>query len=308
MKYGYVLVALTLAGCANYAPVPVIDRGAPPRETVANKPAAAVPVAGEGKMYTVKKGDTLYGIALENGQDYKDVATWNNLDNPNHIQVGQQLRVGPPEGEEPVAVTKPVLSAAPVEAQPQGSGANTDTFKREPKGGTVAYSDEALARMREPQAAAKPADKPAEKAAEQPAAANDVKPPPSGDDAIDWAWPAPGKIVQSYSGGGTAKEINRGIDIAGKSGDPVLAAASGTVTYVGSGIPGYGNFAIVRHNATYLSVYANNSRILVKEHQSVVKGQKIAEVAASDGEQAKLHFEIRRLGKPVDPLNYLPAR
>ena len=299
--------ALIVAGCASHAPAPVVERGAPATAAApVSRPAVPVPVAGEGKaLYTVKKGDTLYSIALEHGHDYKDVAAWNNIDNPNRIQVGQQLRVAPPEGEAPVAVAKPVLSAAPVEAKP--AGGNTDNLKREPKGGKVAYSDEALARMREPasaQPAERPADKPAEKIEERPAAA----PAPTGDDAVDWAWPAAGKTLTNFSDGGAGKESIKGIDIAGKAGEPVQAAAAGKVVYVGSGLRGYGNLVIVRHNASYLSAYAHNSKILVKEGQAVTKGQKIAEIGSSDADQAMLHFEIRRQGKPVDPLKYLPAR
>ncbi|MGE5468611.1 MAG: peptidoglycan DD-metalloendopeptidase family protein [Ignavibacteria bacterium] len=302
MKYRYLLAAGLLSACASHPPAPVVERTVTSNESVAARPSSAVPVGGE--FYTVKKGDTLYSIALEHGRDYRDVAAWNNLDNPNRIQVGQQLRVSPSPGEEPVAVAKPVTSSAPVEAK--AAGANSETFKREPKGGKLPYSDEALARLRE---SAQGAPKAEEKAEEKPAAVPEPKAPaaPAGEDAVNWAWPAPGKVLQAYTGGAGAKEINRGVDIAGKAGDPVLAAADGVVTYVGSGIPGYGNFTIIRHNSAYLSVYANNSRVLVKERQNVVKGQKIAEVGG-DADQAKLHFEIRRLGKPVDPLTYLPAR
>jgi lipoprotein NlpD len=290
-----------LGACASHAPAPVVERTVSSNETPTSRPAIPVPVGGD--WYTVKKGDTLYSIALEHGRDYKDVAAWNNLDNPSRIRIGQQLRVSPPGGEEPVAVTKPVMSSAPVEAKPASS--NTDTFKREPKGGVVAYSDEALARMRGTQ---QPAQQPAEKAEEkQPAPPAEAKtPPPAGDDAVDWAWPAPGKTTGAFSDSGPG--ANKGIDIGGKVGDPVYAAAGGKVVYVGSGLRGYGNLVIVRHNASYLSAYAHNSKILVKETQTVTKGQKIAEIGNSDAEQAGLHFEIRRLGKPVDPLNYLPAR
>ena len=302
MRYAYVLAALIVAACASHAPAPVVERGAPAAVASIAKAAATVPA--DGSLYTVKKGDTLYSISLEHGRDHKDVAAWNNLDNPNRIQVGQQLRVAPPEGEAPVAVAKPVVSSAPVEAKP-AAGANTDTFKREPKGGKVAYSEDALAHMREPASeSAKPVDKSVEKVEDKPA----VAPAPTGDDAVEWAWPAPGKVLHPYAEGGAGKESNRGVDLSGKAGEPVLAAAGGTVTYVGSGIRGYGNFVIVRHNATYLSVYANNSRILVKESQKVAKGQKIAEIGNSDADQVKLHFEIRRQGKPVDPAKYLPVR
>ncbi|MBI4985156.1 MAG: peptidoglycan DD-metalloendopeptidase family protein [Rhodocyclales bacterium] len=292
----------------------MVERGEPAAEPAPIvKPSIAVPVTGEVQVqgfYTVRKGDTLYSIALEHGQDYKEVAAWNRLENANRIQVGQQLRVTPPEEETPVAVVKPVVSSAPVEAK--ATGINTDAFKREPKGGKEPYSEEALARLRKAEGAQAPTEKSVDKAPEKPVEMPPEKPaaapPPPGDEAIDWAWPMPGKVVLPYTGGGAGKEINRGIDIAGKSGEPVLAAANGIITYVGSGIPGYGNFAIVRHNTSYLSVYANNSRVLVKEHQTVNKGQKIAEIGSADADQAKLHFEIRHLGKPVDPLKFLPAR
>ena len=314
MKFGLVaLVALILAGCASHEPVPVIDRGVSSGETPVVKPALAVPVGGEGReLYSVKKGDTLYSIALEHGRDYKEIAVWNNLENPNRIQVGQQLRVSPPEEESPVAVVKPVLSSAPVETTAAGAakvvGVNTETLKREPKGGKEPYSEEALARMRRgdanapAQAAEKPAEKPPEKPAEKPVAAAVA----TGDDAIEWAWPASGKPVATFAEGGAG--TNKGVDIAGKLGEPVLAAAEGKVVYVGSGLRGYGNLVIVRHNASYLSAYAHNSKIVVKEAQAVTKGQKIAEIGSSDADQVKLHFEIRHLGKPVDPLKFLPVR
>jgi lipoprotein NlpD len=303
VRVGYIVAAALVAACASHAPAPVVERNVPAGEMAVAKPAVPVPVGGE--LYTVKKGDTLYSIALEHGQDYRDVATWNNLDNPNRIRVGQQLRMSPPEGEEPVAVAKPVLlNGAPQEAKPAGvaaaSGANSESFKREPRGGKVAYSEEALARMREPAPAS------VAKVEEKPAAPAESKPAPVGDDAVDWTWPAAGKTTVGFSESGPA--ANKGLDLAGKVGDPVLAAAGGKVVYVGSGLRGYGNLVIVRHNASYLSAYAHNSKILVKETQTVAKGQKIAEIGNSDAEQAGLHFEIRRLGKPVDPLNYLPAR
>jgi lipoprotein NlpD len=305
VRVGYVVAAALVAACASHAPAPVIERNVPAGDMAVARPAVPVPVGGE--LYTVKKGDTLYSIALEHGQDYRDVATWNNLDNPNRIRIGQQLRMSAPEGEEPVAVAKPVLlNGAPQETKPAGvaaSGANTELFKREPKGGKVAYSEEALARMREPVPSAQA---PLGKVEDKPVPPVEPKSAPVGDDAVDWTWPTSGKTMVGFSESGPA--ANKGLDLAGKVGDPVLAAAGGKVVYVGSGLRGYGNLVIVRHNASYLSAYAHNSKILVKETQTVAKGQKIAEIGNSDAEQAGLHFEIRRLGKPVDPLNYLPAR
>jgi lipoprotein NlpD len=283
-----------LGGCANHAPAPVIDRTSVPASPKNTVTADAGSTDG---TYVVKKGDTLYGIALDHGQDYKDIAVWNNLDNPNHIQVGQSLRVTPPGGT-PVAVAKPVTSSAPIEvkAAPLGAGANGDAVKHAPVGGKVPYSDEALARMRQ-ESLPKPAagePKSAEKAAEKQVLASDE---------IEWVWPASGKLLTPFTEGG-----NKGIDLAGKAGDPVLAAAAGVVSYAGAGLRGYGNLVVLRHNATWLSVYAHNSKILVKEKQTVARGQKIAEIGSSDTESPRLHFEIRRQGKPVDPQKFLPSR
>ena len=302
----FVLLLPIIGGCASHAPVPVEDRGAAP---VTAKPAAQVAavaaVATDSRvvLYTVKKGDTLYSIALDNGHDYKDVAAWNNLDNPNLIRTGQQLRLTPPDNGAPVAVAKPVVFGAPVEARqaagPSPAAANTETLKREPKGGKLAYSEEALAKARqgdvaEKQAEARPEARPAEaKTAEKPLVA--------GDD-VEWMWPANGKLIAPFAEGSS-----KGIDIAGKAGDPVLAAASGVVSYAGAGLRGYGNLVVLRHNATYLSVYAHNSKVLVKEKQTVAKGQKIAEMGSTDAETPRLHFEIRRQGKPADPQKFLPA-
>jgi lipoprotein NlpD len=248
----------------------------------------------------VKKGDTLYSIALDNGQDYKDVAAWNNLENPNLIKVGQQLRVTPPDGGAPVAVAKPVTSSGPVEVKPAPAGANTETLKREPKGGKQPYSDEALARARQGEATEKPVEA---KPEARPAEAKPAEKPALAGDEVEWMWPAGGKPMAPFSEGSS-----KGIDIAGKAGDPVFAAAAGVVSYAGAGLRGYGNLVVLRHNATYLSVYAHNSKILVKEKQAVTKGQKIAEMGSSDTESPRLHFEIRRQGKPADPQKFLPAR
>ncbi|RZT89383.1 lipoprotein NlpD [Azospira oryzae] len=285
---------LFLAGCASHAPAPVVERGVP------SKPAAA-----SKDFYTVKKGDTLYSIALDNGQDYKDVAAWNNLENPNRILVGQQLRVTPPDGGAAgTAVAKPIGGGV-VESRSLDGGpapaAASDTLKREPKAGKEAYSDQAWAKAQNQNqnnaqgAAAKPAEpvrSEAPAAAAAPAAAD-----------VTWAWPAGGKSIAGFN-----EATNKGVDIAGKLGEPVLAAADGKVVYSGSGLRGYGKLVIIKHDATFLSAYAHNNNILVKEGQSVTRGQKIAEMGNSDTDQVKLHFEIRRQGKPVDPTQYLPKR
>jgi lipoprotein NlpD len=297
---------LALAGCASHAPAPVEQRdsGTP---VSSGKPVAATVVGASDArtgFYTVKKGDTLYSIALDHGQNHRDVSAWNNLDDPNKIHVGQQLRVSPPEG---AAVAKPITGPAAVEVRPLGAAAlpaSTDAVKREPKGGKQPYSEQVWAQTQKPASAApvaateKPAEKPTEKPQEKPAPVAAV-----GDDAMEWTWPAAGKVSAGFVEGS-----NKGVDIPGKAGEPVHAAAAGKVTLVSNALRGYGNLVVVKHNTSYLSVYAHNSKILVKEGQSVSKGQKIAEMGSSDTDSPKLHFEIRRQGKPVDPTKFLPAR
>ena len=250
------------------------------------------------------------------------MAAWNNLENLNLIRVGQQLRITPPDGGA-VAVAKPVISSAPVEIRqtaptasaPAGpaasaASANTEVLKREPKGGKLAWSEDALAKARQADAATRPVEirpeaKPAEVKAAEPKAPETrapEKPALSGDD-VDWMWPANGRLIAPYAEGGS-----KGVDIAGKTGDPVLAAADGVVSYAGAGLRGYGNLIVLRHNATFLSVYAHNSKLLVKEKDIVTRGQKIAEMGSTDAESPRLHFEIRRQGKPADPQKFLPAR
>ena len=291
MSAARLILALLLpimAGCASHAPVPVEDRGSAPAAVKPAVPAAAA--ESNVAIHTVKKGDTLYSIALDNGQDYKDLAAWNNLEDPNRIKIGQQLRVSPPDNGAPVAVAKPVIFSAPVETVPAGSpaaasGGNTEALKREPKGGKLAYSDEALAKARQTEASEKPAEaRPEPRPADAKPAEKQVV---AGDD-MDWMWPANGKVISPFAEGG-----GKGVDIGGKAGDPVLAAAGGVVSYAGAGLRGYGNLVVLRHNATYLSVYAHNSKILVKEKQAVTRGQKIAEMGSSDAESPRLHFEIR---------------
>jgi lipoprotein NlpD len=269
------------------------------------------PPSGPG-YYTVKPGDTLYGIALSSGQDYRQLAVWNNLDSSFHIRVGQVLRVAPPDtGNGSGSVAVPVGGAsgglierplgAPVAAAPSPPGygpmpaAGDLPEKTGPSGVKRPYSDAALAELSKPDSeAAAPVAAPAAAAAGDQSAGDDEN--------VGWIWPASGPEIAGFSEVG-----NKGVNIAGKTGAPVLAAGAGSVLYVGNGVRGYGNLVVIKHNATYISVYAHNSKILVTEQQPV-KGQKIAEMGDSDADQVELHFEIRRQGKPVDPMKYLPAR
>lgn len=299
-----------LAGCASNTPAPVVERGA-------QRPATATTPAQPPNTYVVKSGDTVYSIAREHGMDFRELIAMNGIENPNQISVGRVLKVKPKAAAptSDVAVTAPVTSGvvvvrpigeAPGAAETRPGGANTETLKREPKGGKEPYSDQALAMAQKP-GQGKPAEvppvvaKPEEKSEAKP----EEKPaePAAGGDEVAWIWPANGKIIGTFSDNGS-----KGIDIAGKAGDPVIAAGDGKVVYSGTGLRGYGKLVIIKHNATYLSAYAHNQNILVKEGQTVSKGQKIAEMGNSDADQVKLHFEVRRQGKPVDPLKYLPTR
>lgn len=291
-----------LSACTTQQSAPVIERS-----PGAAKPAAA-PAAGPD-FYTVKRGDTLYGIALDHGQDYREIAAWNNIINPGVIQIGQVLRVTPPPGAAGTAgapdtgvVVRPIL---PPGSAPATAAAAPGTVT-EPRGDKRPYSDEALAQARDqaqgkPAAAAAATAKPAaDKPADKPA----VPAPAAVSDDVAWAWPAAGRLIGPFSESGA----NKGIDIAAKVGDPVLAAGPGKVVYSGQGLRGYGRLVIIKHNNTWLSAYAHNSNLLVKEGQAVTRGQKIAEAGSTDSDVPKLHFEIRRQGKPVDPVKLLPER
>jgi lipoprotein NlpD len=287
------LAALALVGCASPSHrAPVEDRttgrSASPAPAVAApsadpaKPPPGAENAGKPGFYTVKPGDTVLRVALETGQNWRDIARWNNLDNPNVLEVGQVLRVVPPASEAaaaqaaaagPKPVTTPRVDVKPLDPPKPGASASS------------------------PAAAATPAPPAA------PAAAVTM-PPPSADDDVVWAWPA----ARSTVAAGFEETRSKGMVFAGKAGDPVMAAADGKVVYAGNGLRGFGNLVIVKHNNTYLTAYAHNQTLLVKEDQSVKRGQKIAEMGSTDAERVQLHFEVRRQGKPIDPARLLPPR
>jgi len=294
---GLVLLLAACGSSPSRAPVeerrsvvstPVMD----PNTTAVKQPPG-FENAGKPGYYTVKPGETLIRIGLETGQNWKDIASWNNLDRPNQIEVGQVLRVMPP------------LHAAAATATPSATPAVTDTAASAATGVVtrpVTSASIASATVQPGQvssAAARPG--PAASAAASPASASTAA--AGGDDAPNWIWPVPGPVLAGFD-----ELKNKGLDLGGKAGDPVLAAADGRVVYVGAGLRGYGNLIILKHNNTYLTAYAHNQSLLVKEDQSVRKGQKIAEMGSSDSDRVKLHFEVRRQGKPVDPLKYLPPR
>jgi len=288
----WLLMAVVLAGCSSRvrSPAPVEDRGSsaraatPPVAAAPDQPAkppTATDNAGKPGFYTVRAGDTLIRVALESGQNWRDLVRWNNIENPNVIEVGQVLRVLPPTGPQgtdvatsrtvaPVVVTAPSVPAS-------GTASPAASAPKVPASATVASIPPT----------------------------NGQGPIPGGEEELAWAWPiaGAGSVLAGFD-----EQKNKGLDIGGRSGDAVLASADGRVVYAGAGLRGYGNLIILKHNNTYLSAYAHNQTLLVKEDQAVRKGQKIAEMGSSDADRVKLHFEIRRQGKPVDPSRYLPAR
>ncbi len=307
------LVIALVAACATRTRAPVEDRTggplpAPPIAAPAPPSLGGSPSAPEADWrpptYTVKRGDTLHVIALDHG-------------------LGAAVTGAAGVVTAPLRSTPPVVAQgtpAPISPVATAGSRNTDNYKSQPKLFKEPYSEQALREAQRVAALAPsqstssppvPALAPSVAAVPvaPPTAKSEPKPEPRAstaladdDDRLQWLWPASGKIVAGFSDTANLK----GIDIGGAAGTPIVASAAGKVVYAGSGLRGYGKLIIVKHNATYLSAYAHNREIVVKEGQQVARGQKIAEMGNTDANDVKLHFEIRRLGKPVDPLKYLP--
>jgi len=301
-----VTLAMLLSACGTTGvQAPVVERPHTPGTTAASEARDRDPA-----MYTVKRGDTLLRIALEHGQNYRDLAAWNNITDVNDIKVDQVLRVLPPTGDTGGAQTSAIVMPTVTEVRP---AAPAVPKKNGPRGEKRPYSDAALAELRsdagvaETAPAAPPAAPLAVPAKAAVATSGTGAPAAAvvaaGDEKLSWMWPSEGKVIGTFDEG-----KNKGVDIAGKAGQQVVAAGAGKVMYAGSGIRGYGNLVIVKHSNSLLSAYAHNRSILVKEGQSVNKGQAIAEMGDSDADRVKLHFEIRQQGKPVDPSKFLPNR
>ncbi|MCR4332006.1 MAG: peptidoglycan DD-metalloendopeptidase family protein [Sulfuricaulis sp.] len=218
----------------------------------------------------VQVGDTLYSIAWESGRDYRDLARWNRIAPPYLIKPGQKLRLFPPAGAD--QANRPMLKPLPPASSQRAAADKTPDKKK-----SAEEKPQTPAKQHVPAAAAR---------------------------QLDWSWPAEGALLDRYSANGPSK----GIDIAGRKGQPILAAAPGQVVYQGGGLRGYGQLIIIKHNADFLSAYAHCDRIYVKEGNVIKRGQKIADMGSSGADRAKLHFEIRYRGAPVDPQDYLPRK
>lgn len=271
------LAALLLAACGRSVVVQPNGRSAPSRAVKIVRPTTG--------SYRVVRGDTLYSIAFRNGLDFRDLAAWNGIDSPYTIWPGQVLRLS--RGRSPAASTR-----SPVKATPRASSRSTPVFKPVapvPSQGVVVAGAATVAKSAAP-------------------AVTPVSPPPKGAThtagGVTWRWPADGALIKKFQSG----DAIPGIELAGKAGDPVRAAAGGVVVYSGNGLVGYGELIIIKHNDDFLSAYGHNRKRLVKEGQRVSAGQLIAEMGSTGAPRNELQFQIRRNGNPVDPLDYLPAR
>jgi lipoprotein NlpD len=339
------LVAI-LAGCASTPPAPVedltIDEREPPPRVVEREPLPAA------ATHRVVAGDTLYSIAFKNGLDYREVARINRIDAPYRIYVGQEIALAEPRAREVIASAPPPVASAPSTPPPAASTPDAGSrFKVEelpPDGARpVANTQPSPGKLLPPAPPSADKGTPVAKPPPQTASVAPVPgavppttpvPPPAASvepktpalapgantaavaapgpsaptltsGGVSWRWPASGKVVGTFV---TGDQTRQGVDIAGTAGAPVLAAADGSVVYSGNGLLGYGELIIVKHSSAFLSAYGRNRKRLVKEGDTVKAGQTIAEMGSSGANRDMLHFEIRRNGKPVNPLEFLPAR
>lgn len=292
------LLSLVLAACSSVplSQPPVEQRGfqkippvyAPGGNQVANRLAvsgASSPTAAAASQparpgyYVVQQGDTLYRIATRFGTNWQTLAQWNGLTDANAIEVGQSLRVVPPAGG---AASAPAPGPGAAQAYPVAPAPATHPAPAAPPS--------------TPRPAAQPPSPAGPVVVDKDLASNT-------EGGITWSWPSAGKVIQSFNG-----ITSKGVDIAGKLGDPVYAAAAGRVVYAGSELRGFGKLIILKHNDDYISVYAHNNALLVKEGESVKRGQKIAEMGSTDAPRVELHFEIRLRGKSINPVGLLPKQ
>ncbi|MBN8923296.1 MAG: peptidase M23 [Rhodanobacter sp. 68-29] len=313
---------LALSACSTVVVEPASNAGHPVAPAVAHAPAP-------GGHYEVQRGDTLYSIAFRNGVDFRNLAQWNGIAEPYTIWPGQRLSLSPPSGAAPASHA--TVAAAPAKPAPAPAAPSAPVFESVPTP-TRASTPAPTATSHAPAAtgavvAAVPhappapvavvkAPVPAVPASTEVPVAGEPKasvPPPApavatgssrASGGVTWRWPADGQIIKRFTPGDAVP----GVEIAGKAGDPVRAAADGVVVYSGNGLVGYGELVIIKHNDSLLSAYGHNSKRLVKEGQRVSAGQQIAEMGSSGASRVELGFQIRKDGNPVDPLNYLPPK
>lgn len=312
------IVLILLASCASNPPAPVVNRSPQPNAPSSNRSQTTskqvVSPTGDWRpdTYVVKKGDTLYSIGLNLGLDYREIAAANNIYEPFTIHVGQQLNLSSLKARENRDGSKEqsyenedgvIISAVDVGGETTSTQNNTGSsvtpVLSSPKATREPYSVEAMNRTTPTVVTKKETITtiPAAPETSTPETANKPKPIQTS----QWKWPTRGKVIEGFH-----PSNNKGIDISGKMGQAINASAAGKVIYAGSDLRGYGKLVIVKHNKTFLSVYAHNSKILVNEGQQVRAGQVIAKMGNTDTNKVKLHFEIRERGKSIDPTKYLP--
>ncbi len=318
-------VSLLFAGCASQEPAPIQQGASVIPPATRNLPSKRPSAPGDDNppaVYRVVAGDTLYGIAWRFGLDARDIGRWNHIDDFNRILVGQKLKLqsdsGVPAPLPPAVVVAktaapptsgaprplaPLPEVKPLPPSPASSKSETSAPELE---ADASPSRTATAQVPSP---ATKAENPAPPPAPEPAAAPAAVTAQSGDDAthsaggIAWRWPASGKRRSTVAATGAA-----GLDILGTRGQPVYAAAEGQVVYSGNGLRGYGQLIIIKHSDAFLSAYAHNDKLLVGEGSKVKSGQQIAAMGDSEADEVMLHFEIRKGGKAVEPLQFLPGR
>lgn len=281
-----------LAGCGTQRAVVIQPAGSSSRPVYAAAPTRTIERAD---TYRVEKGDTLYSIAFRHGKDYRDVARWNGIAAPYTIWPGQVLTLHEPAGRgrpAPATVVRRDVPAPVIHAPPVTSPA--PTVAPTPAHASTVIANEV------PVAGVPPAVPPPPPPAPPTAAPGGAR----SVSGISWRWPADGTVIKRFQSG----DAIPGIEIAGRSGSPVRAAADGVVVYSGNGLVGYGELIIVKHSDDFLSAYGHNRKRLVKEGQRVSAGQEIAEMGSTGASRDELQFQIRRNGNPVNPLDYLPSR
>lgn len=314
----FFFLSLLLVGCeTTKGPAPVVER-----VVVPEKNKGASDETSPDQYYIVQKGDTFYSIALNHGIDSKELAEWNNIDDTSTIRPGQRINLSVPSKKaEPALFAVPhysVVPAADPELNLPGEALDQSVrpahevpmqkIKTYPKALKLPYSEQNVARLQYsvnpaisgPQSGYPPVSGSGTRIEDAPVLADSVSENTIHSSSADWMWPTTGHLLSSFSNN------LKGLKISGQAGQSVVATADGEVVYSGNGLRGYGNLIIIKHNEALLSAYAHNRKLLVKEGETVIQGQKIAEMGNTDTDTPQLHFEIRRHGKPVDPLKFLP--
>lgn len=305
-----VIWSMLLAGCAVAPPAPVVD---------AVPGLIEEPKARRPQTHIIQPGDTLVSIALEYGLDYHELALWNGISDPNAIYAGDEIKLSaPPNLPRPAAVkpqtlpaiaplptTAPIITPVITPTVPTPNAADDSA----PILDDAPIKNTPLATLYPYNAAKLKALRAAHAAQEAVSVAAVASPPVVGSPSqvrerfgLDWSWPTTGAIIRRFN------EVSKGVDFSGQKGAPIYAVAAGKVVYTGTGVKSYGRLVILKHNNDYLSAYAHSDSILVEEGQQIARGEQIATVGDSGAAQVMLHLEIRKAGKPFDPLQVLPSR